>query len=150
MSTSPTPTELADRLEEEQLRELGERMIMKPAFYHLCDGEQSLGVPPNRGPMRRPLLMGDDPRLPEMPAAPTLLDFFRYRFAPQQQHLLQSARLARENGLVRPGETGFAIEFDDGPAAAPLDYAEIEAEAERSLLQRFWDFLSGRDLVPDE
>ena len=99
MSTTPTPSELADRLEEEQLRELGERMIMKPAFYHLCNGEPSLGVPPNRGPMRRPLLMGDDPRLPAMPAAPTLLDFFRYRFAPQQQHLLQSARLARENGL---------------------------------------------------
>ena len=43
--------------------------------------------------------MGEDPRLPPMPAAPTLLDFFRLRFAPSQAHLLQSANLARKNGL---------------------------------------------------
>jgi cell division protein FtsL len=59
-------------------------------------------------------------------------------------------RLARENGLVRPGETGFAIEFDDEAAPAPLNHAQVDAAEERSFLQRFWDFLSGRDLVPDE
>lgn len=59
-------------------------------------------------------------------------------------------RLARENGLVRPGESGFAIEFDDEAAPAPLDQAQVDAARERSFLQRFWDFLSGRDLVPDE
>jgi len=41
--------------------------------------------------------MGDDPRLPKMPAKPTLLDYFTYRFGPIE-HLLQSARLAKING----------------------------------------------------
>ncbi|MDX2223706.1 MAG: HD domain-containing protein, partial [Rhodospirillaceae bacterium] len=48
------------------------------------------------GPRKR-MLMGDDPRLPKMPAAPTLMDFFRLRFAPAS-HLLQSANLALKNG----------------------------------------------------
>ena len=41
--------------------------------------------------------MGDDPRLPVMPKAPTLLDFFTCRFGPAS-HLLQSARRARRAG----------------------------------------------------
>jgi len=36
-------------------------------------------------------------RLPAMPKAPTLIDFFEYRFAPAA-HLLQSANLARKKG----------------------------------------------------
>ena len=44
------------------------------------------------------LLMGQDPRLKQMPDKPTLIDFFRLRFPPGQQHLLQSAALARETG----------------------------------------------------
>ena len=43
--------------------------------------------------------MGEDPRLPPMPEKPTLLDFFRLRFAPTQAHLLQSANLAQKNAL---------------------------------------------------
>jgi predicted HD phosphohydrolase len=43
------------------------------------------------------IVMGDDDRLPAMPAAPTLMDFFKLRFAPAD-HLLQSARLARQDG----------------------------------------------------
>lgn len=43
------------------------------------------------------LLMSDDPRLKPMPERPTLLDFFKYRFAPAT-HLLQSARLAHKAG----------------------------------------------------
>jgi hypothetical protein len=39
------------------------------------------------------IIMGDDPYLPSMPEAPTLLDFFKLRFGPID-HLLQSARLA--------------------------------------------------------
>lgn len=38
------------------------------------------------------------PRLPPMPEKPTLIDFFKLRFPPAA-HLLQSARLARKNGL---------------------------------------------------
>jgi hypothetical protein len=41
--------------------------------------------------------MHDEPRLPPMPERPTLVDFYRLRFAPAQ-HVLQSARLALGNG----------------------------------------------------
>ena len=48
----------------------------------------------------RHLMMGDDPRLPRMPAQPRLADFFRHRFVPMvANHLLQSAGVARKNGL---------------------------------------------------
>jgi HD domain len=48
----------------------------------------------------RHLMMGDDPRLPKMPAQPRLVDFFRHRFVPMvANHLLQSARLAKKAGL---------------------------------------------------
>jgi HD domain len=48
----------------------------------------------------RHLMMGDDPRLPKMPAQPKLADFFRHRFVPLvANHLLQSARLAKKAGL---------------------------------------------------
>jgi hypothetical protein len=45
-------------------------------------------------------MMGDDPALPVMPERPTLKDFFELRFsAIARTHLLQSAKVARENGL---------------------------------------------------
>ncbi len=43
------------------------------------------------------ILMGDDPRLSPMPASPTLLDFFKYRFD-SIDHLLQSAQLSLKEG----------------------------------------------------
>jgi cell division protein FtsB len=60
-------------------------------------------------------------------------------------------RLAREEyGLVRPGETGYTVDVPEAaPDAAPAPLAD-EALDDRTLLQRFWDFLTGRDLVPDE
>ncbi|MDT8427258.1 MAG: hypothetical protein RQ757_00665 [Pseudomonadales bacterium] len=45
----------------------------------------------------RPYYQHEDPRLPKMPEAPTLMDFFKLRFAPAN-HVLQSARLAMVNG----------------------------------------------------
>jgi len=46
------------------------------------------------------IMMGDNPALPAMPERPTLADFFRLRFgAFSVAHLLQSARVARENGM---------------------------------------------------
>jgi hypothetical protein len=46
------------------------------------------------------VMMGDNPALPPMPERPTLGDFFRLRFSEHAvAHLLQSARVARENGL---------------------------------------------------
>jgi len=48
----------------------------------------------------RHLMMGNDPRLPKMPAQPRLADFFRHRFVPMvANHLLQSASLAKNTGL---------------------------------------------------
>jgi hypothetical protein len=45
-------------------------------------------------------MMGDNPALPAMPERPTLRDFYLLRFGPfPRAHLLQSARVARENGL---------------------------------------------------
>ncbi len=42
-------------------------------------------------------LMGPDPRIPPMPERPTLIDFFKRRFG-YIQHVMQSARLALNNG----------------------------------------------------
>lgn len=44
------------------------------------------------------IVNGDDQRLPAMPKAPTLADFFKLRFSEDTQHLLQSARLAQQAG----------------------------------------------------
>ena len=98
MATSPTIAERADALEEQQMQALGDRIVTKSLLYNLADGDQSLGVGFAVGSGKQ-LLMGDDPRLPQMPEAPTLLDFFKLRFAPSQAHLLQSANLAQKNGL---------------------------------------------------
>lgn len=46
------------------------------------------------------VMMGDNPALPTMPERPTLRDFFELRFSKiARSHLLQSAKVARENGL---------------------------------------------------
>jgi hypothetical protein len=53
---------------------------------------------------KRKVMMGDDPALPKMPAAPTLFDFFTLRFGPaQSSHLLQSANLALKAGVNEQG-----------------------------------------------
>ena len=88
----------AEALEFRQMRELGELMIYRSAINKLADGEWSDGETFSLGPLK-PSLMGEDPRLPKMPEKPTLIDFFRLRFGPSKQHLLQSAQLARKNGL---------------------------------------------------
>jgi hypothetical protein len=45
-------------------------------------------------------MMGDNPALPTMPERPALKDFYLLRFGPRARtHMLQSARVARENGL---------------------------------------------------
>jgi hypothetical protein len=91
--------EQADDLEHAQMEALGNRVVGKSLLYFLSDGQRTLG----RGFQVDPgetLLMGEDPRLPEMPDAPTLMDFFNLRLAPgPTQHLLQSANLARKSGL---------------------------------------------------
>ena len=59
-------------------------------------------------------------------------------------------RIAREQyGMVRPGETSYVVEPGPGPTPQATS-AERDDVDSRSLLERFWDFLTGRDLVPDE
>jgi len=59
-------------------------------------------------------------------------------------------RIAREQyGMARPGETTYVVELEERPDSAGLVTVEAELDS-RSLLERFWDFLTGRDLVPDE
>ena len=90
-------SERADELEHRQMKELGDRLVTKSLLFQLADGEQSLTFGQGTG---QQLLMGEDPRLPQMPEKPMLLDFFKFRFARgAQQHLLQSANLAQKNGL---------------------------------------------------
>ena len=44
-------------------------------------------------------MMGDNPALPRMPEAPTLMDFFKYRFNPVAfNHLLDSGKRAMDDG----------------------------------------------------
>jgi hypothetical protein len=97
-NTEPSMSARADALEEQQLQALGDKVAVKSLFYYLSDGRRTISDKFGRVEGKK-RLMGEDPRLPAMPEKPTLLDFFRYRFAPSQQHLLQSANLARKNGL---------------------------------------------------
>ena len=81
-----TLTAKADALEHAMSAEL-DRRVATPWACNL-GGE---------GPDSGPFLMHHEPRLPGMPEQPTLVDFYRLRFAPAQ-HVLQSARLALRNG----------------------------------------------------
>ena len=85
----------ADALEEAMSVELDKR-IATPWF---CNIEP---MPEEVAGDTRPYYQHNDPRLPEMPKAPTLVDFFKLRFAPAN-HVLQSARLAKINGMDRHG-----------------------------------------------
>ncbi len=83
-------TAKADALEEAMSKELDKRIATPWA----CSIEPTpVPIPGDT----RPWYQHDDPRLPKMPEAPTLTDFFRLRFAPAS-HLLQSARLAKLEG----------------------------------------------------
>ncbi len=79
------------------MMELLDLQIMTPPVGRVAS-TASGGLTPAKGKW----LMGNDPRLPEMPAKPNLLDFFRLRLmldARGSNHLLQSAKLAKDNGL---------------------------------------------------
>jgi hypothetical protein len=94
-----TLSERADELEEQMMHELSERIATKSTLFYLADGkvamdsgEKLLAVNPGKH-----FLMGADPRLPQMPTKPTLIDFFKARFA-TTGHLLQSATHALRGG----------------------------------------------------
>jgi hypothetical protein len=98
MATKQTMSERADALEEQQMKELADKIVGKSLIYYLSDGERTLGDGFGVGTDKQ-LLMGEDPRLPAMPEKSTLMDFMQLRFTPSNQHLLQSANLAQKNGL---------------------------------------------------
>ncbi|MFF3573969.1 HD domain-containing protein [Nocardia jiangxiensis] len=84
------------------------------------------------------MMMGDNPDLPTMPERPTLADFFRLRiFRKDVQHMLQSARLARLNGmgekvimaaLVHDIAVGGLIRVDHGYWGAQLVRPYVDEE----------------------
>jgi hypothetical protein len=81
----------ADALEDALSDEL-DVMVMPPgALAH-----PQFPVPRDEFPTGT-VQMHREPRLPPMPEKPTLIDFFRLRWAPAS-HVLQSAALARKNG----------------------------------------------------
>ncbi len=84
----------ADRLEAQAVAALDQALVVPSVLYVSGDRDPRAGVPMPRG---RRLLIGDDPRLPSMPEAPRLQDFFALRFGPSS-HLLQSARRAERAG----------------------------------------------------
>jgi hypothetical protein len=93
-----TVSERADELEEHMMHEL-ERIVSKSTLFHLADGHlksDSSAELMAKHPGKH-FLMGADPRLPKMPEKPTLIDYFRCRFA-TTSHLLQSATHALKAG----------------------------------------------------
>ncbi len=91
-----TASERADALEHKMMEDLNERVIVRSVLFTSGDKDPT-------GPLQDPLpagkhvLQGPDPRLKPMPKKPTLIDFFKYRFA-SGNHLLQSAALAKKAG----------------------------------------------------
>jgi len=96
---SLTLSERADAIEEQMMHELGERIATKSVLFGMADGKIEMlnGAAFKAANPDAYFLMGADPRLPKMPEKPTLIDFFKNRFA-SLNHLLQSAALALKNG----------------------------------------------------
>jgi hypothetical protein len=93
-------SERADELDAAMALELERVTPVKSVIYMSGERDPRLGpLVKSRDPafQNKLKLMGPDPRLPRLPARPTLIDFFKLRFA--ALHMLQSARLARLNGL---------------------------------------------------
>jgi hypothetical protein len=94
-----TLSERADELEEQMMSELNDRIATKSVLFKMADGIIDL----DNGPALQAkhggkyFLMGEDKRLPKMPDKPTLVDFFKSRFA-STNHLLQSATHALKGG----------------------------------------------------
>ena len=138
-SKTMSPSERVDALEEEMHRELNVR-VAKSVLYTLGEQDPSR---PDRGPVPSGssdpaalALQGDDPRLQKMPAKPTLVDFFTYRWG-FNSHLLQSATQALKAGcdektilaclLHDVGVVGF-IRSDHGYWGAQLVEPYVEEE----------------------
>jgi hypothetical protein len=95
-----TLSEQADELEERMMEELNDKIATKSVLFTLADGQTDMvsGAQLMAENPGKHFLMGADPRLPKMPGKPTLIDFFKHRFA-STNHLLQSATHALKAGL---------------------------------------------------
>ena len=98
ITSEMTLSERADHLEEQMMHEL-DSIITKSVFSNLTDGVVGMegGAALQQKNPGKYFNMGADPRLPPMPEKPTLLDYFKNRFA-STNHLLQSGALAIKNG----------------------------------------------------
>jgi hypothetical protein len=98
ITSQMTLSEKADAIEEHMMHEL-DSIITKSVFSHLTDGrvEMEGGAALQAKHPGKYFNMGPDPRLPPMPEKPTLMDYFRLRFA-STNHLLQSGALALKAG----------------------------------------------------
>jgi len=81
-----------------------EKIVIKPALATMGEPDHLAKfdpvVPPSKLGARK-VMMGDDPALPKMSAAPTLFEFFEKRFHPHTvNHMLQSAQLALKSGAT--------------------------------------------------
>src|SRR5207247_9568849 len=88
--TKPSISQQADELEEHMMHEL-ERVMSKSTLHYLADGEVKMDTSAGLWGKHPGAVfnMGPDPRLPPMPAKPTLIDYFNCRFA-QPAHRLPS------------------------------------------------------------
>jgi hypothetical protein len=95
-----TLSERADELEEQLMNELSDRIATKSVLFNMGDGKVEMegGAALQAKHPGKLFLMGADPRLPKMPEKPTLIDFFKLRFA-STAHLLQSATHALKAGM---------------------------------------------------
>src|SRR4029079_6651442 len=98
ITSEMTLSEKADAIEEHMMHEL-DKIVTRSVFSHLTDGEGARegGAALQKKYPGKYFNMGPDPRLPPMPEKPTLLDYFKNRFA-STNHLLQSGALALKNG----------------------------------------------------
>lgn len=97
-ATADMSPDQKDELLESVMMSLLDRKVALPFFGKVA--HLASGGPKALGGGR--YLMHNEPRLPKMPAAPTLIDFFKLRFLLNKRggnHLLQSAALAVKNGL---------------------------------------------------
>jgi hypothetical protein len=117
------------------------RRIMMPPMVALMGTPAAKERDALANEARRPntiVMMGDHPDLPKMPERPTLADFFRLRLHDKDvRHMLQSARVARENGveekvimaaLVHDIAVGGLIRSDHGYWGAQLVRPYVDEE----------------------
>ena len=91
------PVDYAEEQEAQMIWKLEEAVVVKSVYSNSGERDPTLPIPRGHNWSTTRFLMGDDPRLQKMPEKPTLIDYFKLRFAPSA-HVLQSAALAKRAG----------------------------------------------------